>query len=86
LPPRLPPQIDALAAQSMQGGPPGDPEFEPQSRLEGEIQHMPADFPVTEFWRVLSGQQAGRSHAGQVTIFDSVGFALEALFGAHLRA
>ncbi len=52
-------------------------EFEPQTRIEGEIQQMPADFPVTEFWRVLSGQSVGREHAGQVTIFDSVGFALE---------
>ena len=38
---------------------------------------MPADFPVTEFWQVLNGQQPGRLHAGEVTIFDSVGFALE---------
>ena len=52
-------------------------EFEPQTRVEGDIQQMPADFPVTEFWRVLSGEQPGRSHAGQVTVFDSVGFALE---------
>ena len=52
-------------------------EFEPQTRIEGEIQQMPADFPVTEFWRVLSGQSVGREHAEQVTIFDSVGFALE---------
>ena len=52
-------------------------EFEPQSRVEGDMQQMPADFPVTEFWRVLSGQAAGRVSAEQVTVFDSVGFALE---------
>ena len=52
-------------------------EFEPQSRMEGEIQKMPADFPVTEFWKVLTGQQPGRRRASEVTIFDSVGFALE---------
>ena len=52
-------------------------EFEPQTRIEGDIQQMPADFPVTEFWRVLAGEQPGRSHAAQVTVFDSVGFALE---------
>ena len=52
-------------------------EFEPQSRIEGDIQQMPADFPVTEFWQVLSGARAGRSSAAQVTVFDSVGFALE---------
>ena len=52
-------------------------EFEPQTRIEGDIQQMPADFPVTEFWRVLAGEQPGRTSAEQVTVFDSVGFALE---------
>jgi len=52
-------------------------EFEPQTRIEGDIQQMPANFQVTEFWRVLSGQATGRSSAAQVTVFDSVGFALE---------
>ena len=52
-------------------------EYEPQSRIEGDIQQMPADFPVTEFWRVLCGQAAGRVSADEVTVFDSVGFALE---------
>ena len=52
-------------------------EYEPQSRIEGDVQQMPADFPVTEFWRVLAGQAPGRESAAQVTVFDSVGFALE---------
>lgn len=52
-------------------------EYEPQSRIEGEIQYKAADFPVTEFWQVLSGQRSGRDGADQVTVFDSVGFALE---------
>jgi ornithine cyclodeaminase len=52
-------------------------EFEPQTRLEGDIQQMPADFAVTEFWRVLQGGAAGRDDAAQITLFDSVGFALE---------
>jgi len=52
-------------------------EYEPQTRVEGEIQQMPADFPVTELWRVLAGEARGREHASQVTVFDSVGFALE---------
>ena len=52
-------------------------EFEPQTRLEGDIQQMPADFAVTEFWRVLQGGAAGRDNAAQITLFDSVGFALE---------
>ncbi|WP_288375519.1 ornithine cyclodeaminase [uncultured Pseudomonas sp.] len=52
-------------------------EYEPQSRIEGEIQQMPADSPTTEFWQVVEGIAAGRENAAQVTLFDSVGFALE---------
>ncbi|MDQ7744649.1 ornithine cyclodeaminase, partial [Hydrogenophaga pseudoflava] len=52
-------------------------EYEPQSRIEGEIQHKGADFAVTEFWQVLRGERSGRDRADQVTVFDSVGFALE---------
>lgn len=52
-------------------------EYEPQSRIEGEIQQMPADSPTTEFWQVVNGQVVGRENATQVTLFDSVGFALE---------
>ena len=52
-------------------------EFEPQSRIEGEIQQMPAGFAVTEFHRILTGQAPGRRTAQEVTVFDSVGFALE---------
>ena len=52
-------------------------EYEPQSRAEGEIQQMPADFAVTEFAQLLSGAAPGRASPADVTIFDSVGFALE---------
>ncbi|NER61989.1 ornithine cyclodeaminase [Pseudomonas sp. MAFF212428] len=52
-------------------------EYEPQSRIEGEIQQMPADSPITEFWQVVNGDVAGREHDAQVTLFDSVGFAIE---------
>ena len=52
-------------------------EYEPQSRLEGEVQQMPADFQVTEFADVVTGRAVGRAHDREVTIFDSVGFALE---------
>ncbi|UQB80258.1 ornithine cyclodeaminase [Pseudomonas shirazica] len=52
-------------------------EYEPQSRVEGEIQQMPADSPVTEFWCVVAGEAKGRERTEQVTLFDSVGFALE---------
>ena len=52
-------------------------EFPEQTRIEGEIQQMDADFPVTELWQVLSGQATGRRDAQQITLFDSVGFAIE---------
>ena len=52
-------------------------EFEPQTRIEGDLQQMPADFAVTELWQVLSGQKTGRETEAQVTFFDSVGFAME---------
>jgi ornithine cyclodeaminase len=52
-------------------------EFEPQTRHEGEIQQMPADFPVTEFWRVVTGEAPGRTSRKAITVFDSVGFAME---------
>src|SRR5699024_12242523 len=50
--------------------------FTPQTRIEGEIQQMPEDFPVTELWEVLPGAAAGRTGAEQITLFDSVGFAI----------
>jgi ornithine cyclodeaminase len=52
-------------------------EYEPQTRIEGEIQQLPAHFPVVDLWRVLAGTAPGRQSADQVTVFDSVGFALE---------
>jgi ornithine cyclodeaminase len=64
-------------------------EYEPQTRVEGDIQQLPADFPVTELWRVLAGQHAGRRDAQAVTVFDSMGFALEdysALRYVHAQA
>jgi ornithine cyclodeaminase len=52
-------------------------EYEAQTRVEGDVQQLPADFPVTELWRVLTGQAPGRQSARDITVFDSVGFALE---------
>ncbi|MBI2748815.1 MAG: ornithine cyclodeaminase [Burkholderiales bacterium] len=52
-------------------------EFEPQTRIEGDLQQMDAGFGVTELWRVLDGQATGRESTEQITLFDSVGFALE---------
>jgi len=52
-------------------------EYEPQSRIEGEIQQMDASYAVLELAAVLAGRARGRTHADEVTVFDSVGFALE---------
>ena len=52
-------------------------ELPEQTRIEGEIQQMPPDFPVTELWRVIVGETEGRRTRDQITVFDSVGFATE---------
>ena len=52
-------------------------EYEPQSRIEGEVQQLDRSFPVIEFADVVSGKVRARENDRQVTIFDSVGFALE---------
>ena len=52
-------------------------EYEPQSRIEGEIQQMEPGFPVVEFSEVVNGRSAARTGDDDITIFDSVGFALE---------
>lgn len=52
-------------------------EYPEQTRIEGEIQQMPADFPVTELWQVITGDVPGRRSVQDITIFDSVGFATE---------
>lgn len=52
-------------------------EYPPQTRIEGEIQQLPADHPVTELWEVIAGKTSGRTGKNQITLFDSVGFAIE---------
>jgi len=52
-------------------------EYPPQTRIEGEIQQLAPDHPVTELWQVITGQTPGRSDGAQITLFDSVGFAVE---------
>jgi ornithine cyclodeaminase len=51
-------------------------EFEPQARIEGEIQQLDASMLVAELADVLSGKIPGRAAEHEVSIFDSVGFAL----------
>jgi ornithine cyclodeaminase len=52
-------------------------EYPPQTRIEGDIQQMEPDFPVTELWQVLAGSALGRVLRADITVFDSVGFAIE---------
>ncbi|CAE6935991.1 Ornithine cyclodeaminase [Paraburkholderia domus] len=52
-------------------------EYEPQTRIEGDIQQFGPDFPVVDLWKVLAGLEPGRQSDTQVTVFDSVGFAME---------
>lgn len=52
-------------------------EYEPQSRIEGEIQHMSEDFKVTEIWQLIKEKKHGRKSDDEIIVFDSVGFALE---------
>ena len=52
-------------------------EYLPQTRIEGEIQQMPEDFPVTEMWEVINGSAVGRTSDRQISLFDGVGFAIE---------
>jgi ornithine cyclodeaminase len=52
-------------------------EYEPQTRIEGELQAKPAEFAVTELWQVFAGRLPGRESDADITLFDSVGFAIE---------
>ena len=52
-------------------------EYPEQSRIEGEIQQLAPDHPVVELWQVIAGQVPGRTGADEITLFDSVGFAVE---------
>lgn len=51
-------------------------EFAEQTRIEGEIQQVSPHFPVTELWRVVTGDRPGRASDEEITLFDSVGFAI----------
>ena len=52
-------------------------EYPEQSRIEGEIQQLAPDHPVVELWQVIAGQVPGRTSVDEITLFDSVGFAVE---------
>jgi ornithine cyclodeaminase len=42
-----------------------------------DIQQLPENQPDTEFWQVIANEHPGRTSDDEITIFDSVGFALE---------
>jgi ornithine cyclodeaminase len=52
-------------------------EFPDQTHIEGEFQQLDRDHPVTELWQVYAGKAEGRTSQDQITLFDSVGFAIE---------
>ena len=52
-------------------------EYPEQTRIEGEIQQLAPDHPVTQMWEVINGIAKGRTSPEQITLFDSVGFAIE---------
>lgn len=51
-------------------------EYFPQSKVEGEIQQMDVKI-YAELWELVSGVKKGRENNQEITLFDSVGFAIE---------
>ena len=52
-------------------------EYLPQSTHEGEIQQLGESVVYAELWQLVAGTKSGRDSATEITLFDSVGFALE---------
>lgn len=52
-------------------------EYLPQTKIEGEIQNLTTQEIHAELWEVITGHKPGRENDKEVTLFDSVGFALE---------
>ncbi len=52
-------------------------EYQSQSQIEGEIQNRPEAAIHAELWEIITGRRPGRESDEELTIFDSVGFALE---------
>lgn len=58
-------------------------EYEPQTRIEGDIQQLPEEHKVHDLWKVIASMSTGRDSQEQITVFDSVGFALEDFSALH---
>ncbi|PKG38209.1 ornithine cyclodeaminase [Psychromonas sp. Urea-02u-13] len=52
-------------------------EYLPQTKVEGEIQQLDADFECTELHQIIKGEVAISVEKNGTVIYDSVGFALE---------
>jgi len=52
-------------------------EYKLQSLLEGEVQQCEADIVYAELWQLVCKHKPGRQDDQELTLFDSVGFALE---------
>jgi ornithine cyclodeaminase len=52
-------------------------EYYLQSKLEGEIQNLDADDVYAELWQLVARVKPGRQSEDEITLFDSVGFAME---------
>lgn len=52
-------------------------EYKLQSLLEGEVQQCEADIVYAELWQLVAKHKPGRQNDQEITLFDSVGFALE---------
>ncbi len=52
-------------------------EYMEQTQVEGEIQHIDPSAVHAELWELVVGNKSGRESNTEVTLFDSVGFALE---------
>lgn len=52
-------------------------EYKPQSLIEGEVQQCKANLIYAELWELVCKNKPGRRNNREITLFDSVGFALE---------
>lgn len=52
-------------------------EYKPQSLVEGEVQQCAASLIYAELWELVCKNKPGRQNNHEITLFDSVGFALE---------
>ncbi|VAW61708.1 Ornithine cyclodeaminase [hydrothermal vent metagenome] len=52
-------------------------EFSPQTLVEGEMQQLDESFIHAELWQIICGEKEARTNDTEITLFDSVGFAIE---------